>query len=54
VSYGVLKIRYVDSELYEGIRLGHVVGQERLVGHYGMLLQPQGCTVPPKGLVDLR
>jgi hypothetical protein len=35
VSYGVLKIRYVDSELYEGVRVGHVVGQERLVGHHG-------------------
>ena len=50
VSYGVLNVRYVDAELYEGVRVSHVLGQERLVGHHGLLLQPQGCTVPPKVL----
>jgi hypothetical protein len=37
-------------EVYEGVRVRHVVGQERLVGHHGLLLQPQGYTVPPKVL----
>jgi hypothetical protein len=54
VSFGVLSLRYVDAELYEGVRVGHVLGQERLVHHQALLLQPQGCTVPQKVLKVFR
>jgi hypothetical protein len=54
VSFGVLSLRYVDAELYEGVRVEHVLGQERLVHHQALLLQPHGCTVPPKVLKVFR
>ena len=40
VAYGVLKIRYVDGAVYQGVRVGHLMGQERMVEHQGLLLQP--------------
>ena len=46
VAYGVLKIRYVDEEVFEGVRVSHLLGQERMVDHQGLLLQPEACTVP--------
>jgi len=54
VSFGVLNLRYVDNELYEGVRVGHLLGQDRLVGHESLLLMPKGCTVPPKVLKVFR
>jgi hypothetical protein len=46
VAYGVLRIRYVDGEVFEGVRVAHLLGQERMVEHQGLLLQPEVCTVP--------
>jgi hypothetical protein len=46
VAYGVLKIRYVDGAVYQGVRVAHLMGQERMVEHQGLLLQPEACTVP--------
>ena len=46
VAYGVLKIRYVDGAVYQGVRVAHLIGQERMVEHQGLLLQPEICTVP--------
>ena len=46
VAYGVLSIRYVDGAVYQGVRVGHLMGQERMVEHQGLLLQPEACTVP--------
>ena len=46
VAYGVLKIRDVDGEVYQGVRVAHLLGQERMVEHQGLLLQPEACTVP--------
>ena len=46
VAYGVLKIRYVDGEVFEGVRVAHLMGQERMIHHQGLLLQPEACTVP--------
>jgi len=46
VAYGVLKIRYVDGAVYQGVRVAHLMGQERMVEHQGLLLQPEICTVP--------
>ena len=46
VAYGVLKIRYGDGEVYRGVRVSHLVGQEMLADHQGLLLQPEACTVP--------
>jgi hypothetical protein len=46
VAYGVLRIRYVDGEVFEGVRVAHLLGQERMVEHQGLLLQPEACTVP--------
>jgi hypothetical protein len=31
VVYGALKIRYVDGAVYQGVRVAHLVGQERMV-----------------------
>ena len=44
---GVLKIRYyVDGAVYQqGVRVAHLMGQERMVEHQGLLLQPEICTV---------
>ena len=46
VAYGVLKIRYVDGAVYQGVRVAHLMGQDRMVEHEGLLLQPEACTVP--------
>ena len=46
VAYAVLKIRYVDGAVYQGVRVGHLMGQERMVEHQGLLLQPEACMVP--------
>jgi hypothetical protein len=47
VAYGVLRIRYVDGAVYQGVRVAHLMGpQERMVEHQGLLLQPEACTVP--------
>jgi hypothetical protein len=44
--YGLLSLRYSDGELYEGVRVAHVLGHEALVWHHGLELQPAGCEVP--------
>ena len=46
VAYGVLRIRYVDGEVFEGVRVTNLLGQERMVDHQGLMLQPEACTVP--------
>ena len=58
VAYGVLQIRYVDGAVYQGVRIAHLIGKERMVEHQGLLLQPEACTVPAefvqgKGMVGL-
>ena len=34
VAYGVLKIRYVDGAVYQGVRVAHLMGQERMNHRY--------------------
>jgi hypothetical protein len=45
VAYGILKIRYVDGAVYQGVRVAQLMGQERMVEHQGLLLQPEACIV---------
>ena len=46
VAYGFMKVRYVDGEVYQGVRVAHLLGQEGMVDHQGLFLQPEACTVP--------
>jgi hypothetical protein len=44
--FGLRQLRYSDGELYEGVRVAHVLGKEPLVGHKTLELKPVGCVVP--------
>ena len=51
--FAQLEVTFVDGEVWQGVKLSEVKGQQLLDGRISLQLQPEGCVVPPAVLKRL-
>jgi hypothetical protein len=52
--FAQLEVSFVDGEVWQGVKVSEVKGQQLLDGKISLQLQPEGCVVPPALLKRLK